>query len=164
MMKKALVLAFCINLAAGAVLAQQEAILPPNVIFVTSTGFWQESSSDAEAAEDGEAAEPGAATGRRGYYKLIALRRTDGTAEIHLQQIASTPAGPEIVSSAELEEFTALRPYVTDIRPETSTGITPQPGMFATVFLKTDPSATEPETWTVLIDDLGDIKIERATN
>ncbi len=163
MMKKALLLAFCLNLAAGAVLAQEEAIVPPNVIFVTSTGFWEESASDTEAEENDEAARSGAA-GRRGYYKLVALRRTDGTAEIHLQQIASTPAGPEVVSSAELEEFTALKPYVTDIRPETSTGITQQPGMFATVYLKTDPSATEPESWTVLIDEFGDIKIERATN
>ncbi|WP_034853995.1 hypothetical protein [Sinorhizobium sojae] len=163
-MEKAVVLAFCLNLAAGAVLAQDGAILPPNIIFVTSTGFWEESASDIEAGADDEATEPGAATGRRGYYKLVALRRTDGTAEIHLQQIASTPAGPEIVSSAELEEFTALKPYVTDIRPETSTGVTHQPGMFATVYLKTDPSAAEPESWSVLIDELGDIKIERATN
>lgn len=36
--------------------------------------------------------------------------------------------------------------------------------MFATVYLKTDPTAREPETWTVLIDDLGDIKVERASN
>jgi hypothetical protein len=57
-----------------------------------------------------------------------------------------------------------VKPFVTDIRPETSTGITRQPGMFATVYLKTDPSASEPESWTVLIDEVGDIKIERATN
>lgn len=57
-----------------------------------------------------------------------------------------------------------MKAYVTDIRPETSDGISTQPGLFATVYLKTDPAATEPETWTVLIDDLGDIKIERETN
>lgn len=154
---------FCLALPAGGALAQEGEILPPNVIFVTSTGYWEESTSVLPDG-NGKAAETGTATGRRGYYKLIAVRQAGGTAEIHLQQIASTPEGPEIVSSAELEEFTALKPYVTDIRPETSTGITPQPGMFATVFLKTDASTTEPESWTVLIDDLGDIKIERATN
>ena len=26
------------------------------------------------------------------------------------------------------------------------------------------PKAAEPESWTVLIDDLGEIKVERATN
>jgi hypothetical protein len=164
-MLKALMFAFLLALPTGSALAQESDILPSNVIFVTSTGYWEEDAgalSSDEAGGNGDAA--GAATGRRGYYKLIAVRQGDGTAEIHLQQIASTPAGPEVISSAELEEFTALKPYVTDIRPETSTGITLQPGMFATVFLKTDPSATEPESWTVLIDDLGDIKIERATN
>jgi hypothetical protein len=57
-----------------------------------------------------------------------------------------------------------MKPYVTDIRPENSSGITTQPGLFATVYLKTDPKAAEPESWTVLIDDLGEIKVERATN
>jgi hypothetical protein len=130
---------------------------------VTSTGYWEDGAGAApsEAPADGT---QGTAAAQRGYYKLIAVRQTDGTAQIHLQQIASTPAGPKLVSSAELEEFSAMKPFVTDIRPETSTGITRQPGMFATVHLKTDPSATEPEAWTVLIDEVGDIKIERATN
>lgn len=166
-MYRALLIALCLTLSPSGLSAQENDLLPPNVIFVTSTGFWDESGGalhpDADSDQDGgeNNAVPG---GRRGYYKLIALRQADGTAQLHLQQIASTPSGPEVVSSAELEEFTALKPYVTDIRPETSTGITPQPGMFATVHLKTDPGATEPESWTVLIDELGDIKIERATN
>ncbi|HXV29381.1 MAG TPA: hypothetical protein VD840_03530, partial [Sinorhizobium sp.] len=117
-MLKALMVAFCLALPTGGALAQDADVLPSNVIFVTSTGYWEEN-ADGLPGENGKAAETGAATGRRGYYKLIALRQADGTAEIHLQQIASTPAGPEIVSSAELEEFTALKPYVTDIRPET---------------------------------------------
>lgn len=155
----------CLALPAGSLVAQESAILPPNVIFVTSTGYWQENGDAADSGQDrGGNAKATASAARRGYYKLIAVRQADGTAQIHLQQIASTPTGPEVVSSAELEEFTALKAYVTDIRPETSTGITPQPGMFATVYLKTDPGATEPESWTVLIDELGDIRIERATN
>ncbi|WP_026612458.1 hypothetical protein [Ensifer aridi] len=174
-MYKALLIALCLALPGSALYAQESGILPSNVIFVTSTGYWEESGGallpDDKAGQDGageDGAGPDGATpaaeGRRGYYKLIAVRQADGTARIHLQQIAATASGPEVTSSAELEEFSALKAYVTDIRPETSTGITPQPGMFATVYLKTDPAATEPESWTVLIDDLGDIKIERATN
>lgn len=122
------------------------------VTFVVSTGFWEE-----PAEETGSEA-------RRGYYKLIAVRQPDGTAEVHLQQIEATAEGPKIASSTALEEFSAIKPYVTDIRPENSSGITAQPGFFATVYLKTDPKASEPESWTVLIDDLGEIKVERATN
>jgi hypothetical protein len=163
-MYKALFIALCLALSGGALYAQEGDILPSNVIFVTSTGYWEDGAGapqpDGKVGQD----ETPAPAGQRGYYKLIAVRQADGTARIHLQQIAASPTGPEVISSAELEEFSALKPYVTDIRPETSTGITRQPGMFATVYLKTDPAATEPESWTVLVDDLGDIKIERATN
>ncbi|PDT52634.1 MULTISPECIES: hypothetical protein [Sinorhizobium] len=160
-MRNPLVIALCFLLSAGALRAQDGGILPSNVTFVTSTGYWEDGAGVAPAGDPEGVAQRAA---QRGYYKLIAVRQSDGTARIHLQQIASTPTGPEVVSSAELEEFTAMKSFVTDIRPETSTGITRQPGMFATVYLKTDPSATEPESWTVLIDEVGDIKIERATN
>jgi hypothetical protein len=149
--------------------ASGEPPVAETVTFVVSTGFWEEPVED--ATETGtEAGKPettdvGAqATLRRGYYKLIAVRQPDGTAQVHLQQIEATAAGPKIASSTVLEEFSAMKPYVTDIRPENSSGITTQPGLFATVYLKTDPKAAEPESWTVLIDDLGEIKIERATN
>ncbi|WP_149738160.1 hypothetical protein [Rhizobium sp. RU20A] len=134
--------------------AAEDAGLPaPEVTFVISTGFWQEPQDDAQAVPI-----------QRGYYKLIALRQPDGTAQIHLQQIASTPEGPRVLTSAELEEFSDLRAYVTDIRPDSSSGVSSQPGLFATVYLKTDPAAPETESWTVLIDDLGDVRVERATN
>jgi hypothetical protein len=140
--------------------------VPATVTFVVSTGFWEKTAEDAadnQAMSDASGETPAAAA-RRGYYKLIALRQSDGTAEIHLQQIEATAEGPKIVSSTVLEEFSAMKPYVTDIRPENSTGISAQPGLFATVYLKTDPKVAEPESWTVLIDDLGDIRIEKATN
>ncbi|OAP40406.1 hypothetical protein AU381_00355 [Sinorhizobium glycinis] len=162
-MHKPLLIALCLVLSAGALRAQEGDIVPSNITFVTSTGYWENAEGAAPSADPAGSA-PGSSAAQRGYYKLIAVRQTDGTARIHLQQVASTPAGPEVVSSAELEEFTAMKAFVTDIRPETSTGITRQPGMHATVFLKTEPSATEAESWTVLIDEIGDIKIERATN
>ncbi len=81
-----------------------------------------------------------------------------------LQQIASTDDGPIVVSSVEVEELTQLKPFVTDIRPESSSGVTNQPGMFATVYLKTESQAKEAESWTVMIDDLGEMIVEKATN
>ncbi|WP_245295687.1 hypothetical protein [Rhizobium rhizosphaerae] len=151
--------------ASGQTAQSGKPLLSPEILFVTSTGFWQEM-EDPNALLDpqGSAAPDGPPSGPKGYYKLIALRQPDGTAQIHLQQIALEAQGPRIVTSAELEEFTRMHAYVTDIRPENSDGITRQPGLFATVYLKTDPQQTETESWTVLIDDIGDIRIERETN
>jgi len=170
-----LTLCAALTLAATAPRAQDADILPSNVIFVTSTGYWEESGDplevlDPSAAPSTAQTAPAAETpektapAQRGYYKLIAVRQPDGTAHIHLQQIATSADGPKVVSSAELEEFSSLKAYVTDIRPESSTGVSSQPGLFATVYLKTDPQAAEPDNWTVLIDDIGDIKVERETN
>ncbi len=167
MTRHALATALTLLFLAGApAWAEGEPPVSETITFVVSTGFWEEpledAGEDAANQETADAAKP--AEMRRGYYKLIAVRQPDGTAEVHLQQIEATAAGPKIASSTVLEEFSVMKPYVTDIRPENSTGITTQPGLFATVYLKTDPKAAEPESWTVLIDDLGDIKIERATN
>ena len=38
-----------------------------------------------------------------------------------------------------------------------------EPGLFATIYLKTDPAA-DSDGWTVLIDEFGDITVEKATN
>ena len=166
MVRHALATALTLLVLAGAPAFADESPVAETITFVVSTGFWEESVEDdnAEAAKPDTAVTTDPAATRRGYYKLIAVRQPDGTAEIHLQQIEATAAGPKIASSTVLEEFSALKPYVTDIRPENSSGITTQPGLFATVYLKTDPKVAEPESWTVLIDDLGEIKIERATN
>lgn len=170
MTRHALAAALAVFLLAGApALAEGEPPVPETVTFVVSTGFWEEPVEDPDGDDAGatkpetaDAAQPAAM--RRGYYKLVAVRQPDGTAHVHLQQIEATASGPKIASSTVLDEFSAMKPYVTDIRPENSTGITTQPGLFATVYLKTDPQVAEPESWTVLIDDLGEIKIERATN
>lgn len=139
--------------------------LPVTVTFVVSGGMWEDAGeASSPVPPEGSAAVPAAEASRRGYYKLVSVRQPDRTAKIYLQQVAATENGPELVESVELEEFTALRPYVTDIRPEDSSGISRQPGMFATVYLKTSPTDMEPESWTVLIDDLGEIRVERATN
>ncbi|WP_209854960.1 hypothetical protein [Rhizobium herbae] len=159
-------------LAAGSPARADDTVpMPDNIIFVTSTGYWEESGDPLNVLDPNgtRTAENQPAAGssnpaQRGYYKLVAVRQPEGNAHIFLQQIALDAAGPKVVSSAELEEFSAMKAYVTDIRPETSDGVANQPGLFATVYLKTDPTAAEPETWTVLIDDIGDIKVERETN
>lgn len=132
--------------------------LPLTATFVISGGYW----------ESGPEGVPGIETtvpaGERGYYKLVAIRQPDRTARIHLQMVAASEAGLRLIESVELEEFTAIRPYVTGIRPESVSGVAATPGFFATVYLKTAPNTERVEEWTVLIDELGDIKVERASN
>lgn len=164
-------------LAAGPALAEDIDQLPVTATFVISGGFWEgdgeplpfSAAPHAVATPESTAAPSQAEaktvqSARGGYYKLIAIRQPDRTAKIYLQQILSGGSGPQVVESVELEEFAAIRPYVTDIRPEDSTGVSRQPGFFATVYLKTDPAQVEPESWTVLIDEFGEIRVERATN
>lgn len=140
------------------VIADEISALPVTATFVISGGYWE---SGAEGAADVEAP---VEAGERGYYKLVAIRQQDRTARIHLQMIASGEGGLRLVESVELEEFTAIKPYVTGIRPESMTGVAATPGFFATVYLKTSPETDRVEEWTVLIDELGDIKVERASN
>lgn len=142
-----------------------DSILPSSITFATSTGYWEESKGEIAIERAPGAAQPAAVSAepRHGYYKLFAVRQPDRTSKVYLQQIAQADSGPEIVSSLELHEFTDLKPYVTDIRPENSTGIIKQPGLFATVYLKTDPDA-EPDGWTVMIDEFGEITVEKASN
>lgn len=141
--------------------------LPVSAIFVTSSGLWEEEPAPPAAqpnAANAEAERTPPAPPRRGYYKVVAIRQGDGTARIYLQQVAYTPDGPHLIQTVELEEFSKFKAYVTDIRPESSSGNGNVPGLFVTVHLKTDPMATETEGWTILIDELGDMKIEKASN
>lgn len=150
--------------AATPAVAQDIDALPVTVTFVISGGFWEEDAGTLAETSAADLPAPAGDAPVRGYYKLVSVRQADRTAKVYLQQIAATEAGPQLVNSVELEEFSAIKPFVTDIRPEDSTGITRLPGFFATVYLKTDPTATEPESWTVLIDEFGEIRVERATN
>ncbi|MDR6102444.1 hypothetical protein QE369_002641 [Agrobacterium larrymoorei] len=140
--------------------------LPVSTIFVTSSGMWEREAAE-DTAKSPQTTDKGAASRpepTRGYYKVVAMRQPDGTAKIYLQQIAYTANGPALVETLELEEFTQMKAYVTDIRPESSAGASSLPGLFVTVHLKTDPAQKEPDAWTILIDELGDMKIEKASN
>jgi hypothetical protein len=136
----------------------------PRILFLTSGGYWEKpdeaSQTSTESVEGGEAS-----TGaQRGYYRLIAIRGEDNRSQLQLQQIALTPDGPEIATSVGIEEINGLGGYITDIRPEDSTGAASQQGFGAYIYLKTDPSIVEPETWALYIDEFGDILVERSSN
>ncbi len=145
--------------------AQTEVIdaLPVSAIFVVSSGMWEEQNLEPVKGADGQLRPPPAAP-TRGYYKVVAIRQGDGTAKIYLQRIVFTADGPNLLENVELEEFNQMKSYVTDIRPESSNGASASPGLFVTVYLKTDPMAKEAESWTILIDELGEMKIEKASN
>lgn len=140
--------------------------LPVSTIFVASSGMWEREAAE-DAGKPAQTIDKSAASRpepTRGYYKVVAMRQADGTAKIYLQQIAYTANGPALVETLELEEFAQMKAYVTDIRPESSAGASSLPGLFVTVHLKTDAAQKEPDAWTVLIDELGDMKIEKASN
>lgn len=139
-----------------------DAVLPAAIIASTSTGYWQDDgTSVADVAPTIEPATPAAPAQRHGYYKLYAVRQADRTSKVYLQQIASSDDGPQIVSTKELPEITALKAIVTDIRPENSGGIIREPGLFATVYIKADPDA-DAEVWNVMLDELGEVSVEKA--
>lgn len=145
--------------------AQTQAIdtLPVSAIFVVSSGMWEDRNLEPVKGPDGQLRPPPASP-TRGYYKVIAIRQSDGTAKIYLQRIVFTADGPSLLENIELEEFNQMKSYVTDIRPESSNGAPTSPGLFVTVYLKTDPMAKEAESWTILIDELGEMKVEKASN
>lgn len=145
--------------------AQTEAIdaLPVSAIFVVSSGMWEDRNLEPVKGPDGQLRPPPASP-TRGYYKVIAIRQGDGTAKVYLQRIVFTAEGPNLLENIELEEFSQMKSYVTDIRTESSNGAPASPGLFVTVYLKTDPMSKEAESWTILIDELGEMKVEKASN
>jgi hypothetical protein len=165
--------AFCaLLLAAFTVCARtaaaDDSILPASIIFATSTGYWEDDGTTPAVQRAPSEPQPTASAiapskPRHGYYKLFAVRQSDRTAKIYLQQIEQSDSGPSIASTVELQELNDLKPYVTDIRPENSSGMLKEPGLFAMVYLKTDPDG-ESETWTVVIDEFGEVTVGKASN
>lgn len=137
--------------------------LSPRILFLTSGGYWEKTGGASESNVESAEEEADVAL-QRGYYRLIAIRGEDNRSLLQLQQIALTPDGPEIATSVGIEEINGLGGYITDIRPEDSTGAASQQGFGAYIYLKTDPSIAEPETWALYIDEFGDIQVERSSN
>lgn len=169
---------FLASLATGAVVAPALAqdpkgiaqTLSERVLFVTSGGFWegvavpQNDAAGEASGQANSAAETAPAATQRGYYRLVAIRGQDNRSLVELQQIELTPEGPQLALSISLEEINALGAYVTDIRPEDSTGAASQHGFSAFIYLKTDPTVAEPETWALFVDEFGDIVVEKSSN
>jgi hypothetical protein len=158
-------------LAATDVSADETTILPATIQFSTSTGYWEDDGAapaTPPAAKVTPAPQQTAQPAqkprqRHGYYKLFSVRQADRTSKVYLQQIVAGDATPEILSTTELPEITAMKAYVTDIRPENSSGIIREPGLFAMVFIKVDPDA-DAEVWNVMLDEIGEVSVEKASN
>lgn len=163
--------AFAVGLTAGVAVAQAQTdtetdpgqiagSMSTRVLSVVSGGYWEgeieTKSADGEAATDPVAA--------RGFYRIAALRSMDNTSRLYLQRIRLTDGGPDLVDSVEIEALTEMNAYVTDIRPESSTGIAERPGFAAFIYLKIDPKAKEPDTYELFVDEFGDAAFAPATN
>jgi hypothetical protein len=143
--------------------------LPERVLFVTSGGYWQvtaptKTGETADTTAQNDAGLAAQAAPARGYYRLIAVRGEDNRSLVDLQRIALAPEGPRLMTSTPVEAINDLGAYVTDIRPENSTGASSGPGFAAFIYLKTDPTVVEPETWSVFVDEFGDIAVEKSSN
>ncbi|WP_257623364.1 hypothetical protein [Rhizobium sp. B21/90] len=142
-----------------------DGVLPASIIASTTTGFWQDTSTvqpaPAATLPSTDASTAITPPSRHGFYKLYAVRQADRTSKVYLQQVATTDDGPQIVSTTELPEITALKAIVTDIRPENSGGIIREPGLFATLYIKADADAYA-DVWNVMLDELGEIVVEKA--
>lgn len=128
--------------------------LSPRILFVTSGGYWEKAVEGAESENEVQ----------RGYYRLVAIRGEDNRSMLQLQEVALSADGPELASSIGIDEINNLGGYITDLRPEDSTGAASQQGFGAYVYLKTDPSVVEPETWVIYIDEFGEMIVERSSN
>ena len=137
-------------------------VIPATLTFLISGGYWEDPGA---VASNGIVKSPtvidDAKDGlRRGYYRLYALRQPDRTAKVYLSQVATSEKGLEIIDSVELQEISDLHAYVTDIRSEDPSGVNRGFGLSATVYLKRDPRSNDPESWSVVVDDFGDIRVE----
>jgi hypothetical protein len=120
------------------------------VTFSISGGYW-------EAGENRPGGE------HKGYYRLSSVRQPDRTALVYLQKLEVTPTGSTLAGTVQIAVLNNLRARVTDIRPENSDGNIKKPGFFATVYI-TSATGTEPQAWTVIVDEFGQLQVGRASN
>lgn len=147
--------------------------LSPRILFSISGGYWEKlpdggETESGEAEEDGEetpspdaAAEP---AGERGYYRAVAYRSADNSSRLYLQKIRLNDGEPAVLETAEIEEIANEPAFITDLRPENSTGVSATPGFAAFIYLKRDPADAQPETWELFVDEFGERTVNEATN
>lgn len=166
------VIGLAVGLTAGAAIAQAQTnaemqpaeiaeAISTRVLSAVSGGYWEAEIEPKQAEGDATKADPIAA---RGYYRIAALRSKDNTSRLYLQRIWLATDGPTLVDSVEVTALTDMKAYITDMRPESSTGIAERPGFAAFIYLKLDPAAAEPDTYELFIDEFGDAAFSPATN
>lgn len=138
--------------------------ISPRILSAVSGGYW-ETVAEAKPEDDStQSAETAEGAQMRGYYRIVSLRSADNTSRLFLQRIQLTETGPELFDSQEVTALGEMNAYITDMRPENSTGIAQGPGFAAFIYLKLDPAVEEPETFELFVDDLGDLSFMPATN
>ncbi len=133
--------------------------VPAEIIAVVSGGLWR-AGTEEQSEADTDAAPPDGG----GYYRAIAVRSPDNTSRLYFQKIDLSTGKPEILETVDVEELASMPAYITDMRPETSTGVTDYEGFAAYVYLKEDPSAVEPDTWELFVDEFGEHEFLPASN
>ena len=143
---------------------QKEAALavPVEVLAVVSGGLWQGKKED-DSGENANAEQPADKDGR-GYYRAIAVRTADNTSRLYFQKIDLSSGKPVILDTVAIEELETKSAYITDMRPENSTGVADNEGFAAYVYLKEDPKVVEPDTWELYIDEFGEHEFLPASN
>jgi len=138
---------------------QKEAALavPVEVLAIVSGGLWQ--GNKEEGGEEKKDESDG-----RGYYRAIAVRSPDNTSRLYFQKIDLSSGKPVIRETVTVEELETMKSYITDMRPENSTGVTDTEGFAAYVYLKENPRALEPDTWELYIDEFGEHEFVPASN
>lgn len=141
--------------------------LSPRILFSISGGYWEtlpetdEADAGAEPAASEGADEPAA---ERGYYRAVAYRSEDNSSRLYLQKIGLSDGSPVIVQTDEIEEIATEPAFITDLRPENSTGVSASPGFSAFIYLKRDPADAQPENWELFVDEFGELTVNEATN
>lgn len=138
----------------------------PSVLFALSGGYWEDDADAGEAPKnENDGNNKGVETVKqKGYYRALVLRKADNSSHLILQKIKMENATASIIETFEIEELEEMKIYITDMRPETSTGIFSKPGFVAYIYLKTDPKTVEPDTYELFIDSFGDLAFIPASN
>lgn len=142
--------------------------VPSQVTFLISGGLWEDpGESSIKSNSQKSAVIPpvsSSSTIRRGYYRVVAVRQPDQTSKVYLQQIQVSDAGAQLIDRVELQEISDLHAYVTDIRTDDTAGINRTLGLSATVYLKSNPKSVDPESWSVIVDEFGEIQVARESH
>jgi hypothetical protein len=147
--------------------------LSPRILFSISGGYWEtlpeteQTDTDEADADEAAPASPDAAAdepSERGYYRAVAYRSEDNSSRLYLQKIGLSDGAPVVLETDEIEEIASEPAFITDLRPENSTGISATTGFAAFIYLKRDPADAQPENWELFVDEFGELTVNEATN